>query len=572
VKLVTVEQMKAIEAASDAAGHTYDAMMDRAGVAVAQVVQQYSGAGKGKRILVLVGSGNNGGDGLVAARHLREAGAEVACYLLKPRDDARVTVAREAGAFIGVLPDDRGLRVLRRFSLGADVVVDALFGTGARLPLPPDAHKLLNTVKGDIEARRNKDATLTAPASPAARFDYAQDKPAGPLIVAVDGPSGMDFDSGALDVSALPADVSVTFAYPKIGHTRFPAADACGELIVADIGVDPGLASGVTLELADPHMIRRLLPVRPASAHKGTFGKVMIVAGSIHYSGAPALAAAAAYRCGAGLVTVAAPRSVLPIVASRLAEATFQPLPDSMGIVSADALPILSKALEGYRAILIGPGLTHEKEAAAFLTRLLGGEPPSDTDSVTDTRMTKMESDSAATLLASRPAGSTRVALPPLVFDADGLNVVSEKEEWWKLLPESSVLTPHPGEMARLTRLERDEIEADRIGVASRFSQTWGHVVVLKGAFTVVTAPDGRIVLMPFANPALATAGSGDVLAGAIASLRAQGLDAFDAALCGAYLHGLSGRKARTEIGRAGVVAGDLLERLPAALRQLTGV
>jgi NAD(P)H-hydrate epimerase len=550
VKLVTVEQMRMMEAASDAAGHSYDAMMDRAGAAVAQVVQQ-RGAVKGTRVLVLVGSGNNGGDGLVAARFLREAGADVACYLLKPRDDARVTVAREAGAFIGTLPDDRGLRVLRRFSLGADVVVDALFGTGARLPLPPDAHKLLNTVKGDIEARRNKDAALTTPASPTA--------PASPLIVAVDGPSGMDFDSGALDVDALPADVSVTFAYPKIGHTRFPAADACGELIVADIGVDPALASGVTLELADPHMIRRHLPARPASAHKGTFGKVMIVAGSIHYSGAPALAAAAAYRCGAGLVTVAAPRSVLPIVASRLTEATFQPLPDSMGVVSADAVPILGNALEGYRAVLIGPGLTHEKEAAAFLVRLLGGEPPS-------SRRMGFSMESGST------APSARVSLPPLVLDADGLNIVSETDEWWKLLPKSSVLTPHPGEMARLTRLERDEIEADRMGVASRFSQTWGHVVVLKGAFTVVTAPDGRIVVMPFANPALATAGSGDVLAGAIAGLRAQGLDAFDAALCGAYLHGLSGHKARTEIGRAGVVAGDLLERLPAALRQLAGV
>jgi NAD(P)H-hydrate epimerase len=154
----------------------------------------------------------------------------------------------------------------------------------------------------------------------------------------------------------------VTFAYPKIGHTRFPAADACGELIVADIGVDPALASGVTLELADPHMIRRHLPARPASAHKGTFGKVMIVAGSIHYSGAPALAAAAAYRCGAGLVTVAAPRSVLPIVASRLTEATFQPLPDSMGVVSADAVGLGNASTT---APFDRPGLTHGRSKRA---------------------------------------------------------------------------------------------------------------------------------------------------------------------------------------------------------------
>ena len=552
MKLVTVEQMKAIEAASDAAGHSYDAMMERAGVAVAQVIQQRV-AVKGKRVLVLAGSGNNGGDGLVAAGHLRKAGAEVACYLLKPRNDARVAAAREAGAFVGALPGDSGQRVLRRFSQDADVIVDALFGTGARLPLPPDAHQLLDAIRADIETRRNKVAPLTAPAAPAAL--------SSPLIVAVDGPSGMDFDSGALDDGALPADVSVTLAYPKIGHTRFPAAEVCGELIVADVGVDPALASGVTLELADPHMIRRRLPARPAQAHKGTFGKVMIVAGSIHYSGAPALSASAAYRAGAGLVTVAAPRPVLPIVAARLAEATFQPLPDSLGVVSADAVPILSKALEGYRAILIGPGLTHEKEAIAFLERLLGGELSS---------QRRMGFSTAAALASIAP--STRVSLPPLVLDADGLNILSDREEWWKLLPEASVLTPHPGEMARLTKLERDEIEADRIGVASRFSRSWGHVVVLKGAFTVVAAPDGRTVVMPFANPALATAGSGDVLAGAIAGIRAQGLDAFEAALCGAYLHGLAGHIARTEIGKAGAVAGDLLEYLPAALRQLSGV
>jgi len=545
MKLVTVEQMRSIEAAADASGHSYDAMMDRAGAAVAQVIQQRI-AVKGKRILILVGSGNNGGDGLVAAKRLREAGADVACYLLKPRDDARVAHAKDAGAFIGLLPDDRGLRVLRLRSTGADVIVDALFGTGARLPLPAEAQKLLNAVKSDVAARQGQASELIAPAGPS-RVD-------SPLIVAVDGPSGMDFDTGALDPNALPADVSVTFAYPKIGHTRFPAAEACGELIVADIGTNPSLAAEVSLEMADPRMVRPLLPARPSSAHKGTFGTVMIVAGSIHYAGAPALSALAAYRSGAGLVTVAAPRSVLPIVAAKLTEATFLPLPDAMGIVSDEAIPILAEAMAGYRAMLLGPGLTHEKEVVAFVERLLDAEPAS------KRRL------GFATAAAS-DAATARVALPPLVVDADGLNILADVAEWWKRLPESSVLTPHPGEMARLTKLSVGEIEADRIGIAAKFAQEWGHVVVLKGAFSVIAAPDGRAVVMPFANPALATAGSGDVLAGAITGLRAQGLAALDAALCGAYLHGLAGELARKEIGAAGVIAGDLLTRLPAAIR-----
>lgn len=546
MKLVSVAQMKSIEAASDAAGHSYAAMMDRAGAAVAQAIQQRVSV-KGRRVLILVGPGNNGGDGLVAALHLRMAGAEVACCLLQTRDDARAAAAREAGAFIAALPDDRGQRVLRRFSLGADVVVDALFGTGARLPLPADAQKLLNTVRGEIQARRAGVNAMNAPTEPAPLPSV--------LVVAIDGPSGMDFDSGAIDPAALPADLSVTFAYPKLGHTRFPAAESVGQLIVADIGSDPSLASEVALELADAGLVRPLLPARPAGAHKGTFGKVMIVAGSVHYTGAPALAGLAAYRSGAGLVTLAVPRSILPIVAG-LIEATFLPLPDVLGVITEDAVPILSRSLEGYRALLLGPGLTREKEAAAFVDRLLGGQ-------------------AAARKpmgFGARPGADSETGhldLPPLVVDADGLNILSEMQEGWKRLPESSVLTPHVGEMARLTGMSVDAIEADRVGTASKFAQQWRHVVVLKGAFTVVAGTDDRVVVMPFANPALATAGSGDVLAGTIAGLRAQGLAAFEAALCGAYLHGLAGELARREIGVSGVVAGDLAARLPAALRAI---
>lgn len=550
MKLVTVAQMKSIEAASDAAGHSYDAMMDRAGSAVAQVVQQRMEV-VGKRVLILVGSGNNGGDGLVAAAHLRRAGAEVACYLLKPRDDARVEAARDAGAFIAAMPDDRGLRVLRLRSASADVVIDALFGTGARLPLLSEAQKLMSAVRGDLEARRDEAESLVRPSQPRSRTSV--------LVIAVDGPSGMDFDTGALDANALRSDISVTFANPKIGHTRFPAAGACGELVVADIGTDPALDKDVSLEMADPALIRPLLPARPAGAHKGTFGKVMVVAGSIFYVGAPALAATAAYRSGAGLVTVASPRSALSAVAARLPEATFLPLPNAMGIVSDEAVSILAERLEGYQVLLLGPGLTREKEARAFLERLLA------TDSATKRPI------GFAPSKATTAGPGSRLSMPQLVVDADGLNILSEWDNWWKRLAPTSILTPHAGEMARLMRISIDEVESDRIESARSCARQWGHVVVLKGAFSVVADPDGRTVVLPFANPALATAGSGDVLAGAIAGLRAQGLSAMDAALCGGYLHGLAGEIVREEIGPAGATAGDLAQRIPAALRTLQG-
>ena len=190
-----------------------------------------------------------------------------------------------------------------------------------------------------------------------------------PLVIAVDGPTGLNYDTGAIDPLTLPADVSVTFAYPKIGHTRFPGADVCGELIVADIGIDPQLAADIDRELADPALIRSLLPARPRSAHKGTFGKVLIVSGSTLYTGAPVLAAEAAYRSGAGLVTLATPQSIHAIMASKINEATFLPLPDRDGVISEEAAPIILSKLADYTVTLIGPGLTIE--ARGFMEQLL---------------------------------------------------------------------------------------------------------------------------------------------------------------------------------------------------------
>ncbi|HEY73262.1 MAG: NAD(P)H-hydrate dehydratase [Chloroflexi bacterium] len=556
MKIVSVSQMRLIEAASDAAGHSYAAMMEQAGRAVAEAITARRDV-QDKLALVLVGPGNNGGDGLVAARYLAEAGSRPVCYLLKPRDpaqDENFRLVQERGLII-VLADEDGnegerWRKLHRLAREADVVVDALLGTGARLPLRGPLAETLTVVGRTLAARKRdprRQLTSLAHASAPAGRDY-------PFSVAVDGPSGLDYDDGALDAAALPADLTVTFAYPKPGHFRFPGAGSLGELVVADIGTDPDLATEVSLEVVTPEMVREWLPLRPPDSHKGTFGKTLIVAGSVNYTGAAYLSGAAATRAGTGLATMALPAAIHTAVAARLAEATYLLLPHELGVIASSAARVVAERIEEYDALLLGPGLGCERETIAFVEALLGGG---------GRRRLGFGGGEEDKALPS--------PLPPLVVDADGLNILAQMENWPERLPPESVLTPHPGEMARLMNCTIGDVQADRVAAARSQSAAWGQVVVLKGAHTVVAAPDGRIGIEPFVNSGLATAGTGDVLAGTIVALLAQELGAFEAAAAGAYLHGLAGELARAELGAAGMVAGDVLARLPQAWRHTVG-
>ncbi|MCS6964910.1 MAG: NAD(P)H-hydrate dehydratase [Thermoflexus sp.] len=562
MKVLTVAQMRQAEAAADAAGHTYARMMERAGHAVATEIMRRMSV-RGRRILILVGPGNNGGDGLTAARFLKEAGADVACYLLRPREetDPVFQAAKAAGCFIAQAEDDRTWRVLRLWARSATVIVDALLGTGTVRPLEGDLLRMLQIVRAEVKDRRPWPTSFFAPGFPLIPIAWALRTPPEPWLVAVDGPTGMNYDTGELDPNAFHADLTVTFAYPKVGHFRFPAAHAVGELVVADIGIEPKWAPERAFEVMDAATAQAWCPPRPADAHKNTFGKVAVVAGSTNYPGAPWLAAQAAARVGAGWVTLAVPRAIYPVLAAKTTEITYVLLPDELGVLIPDAVEVLAKAVEGYAALVLGPGLTQEKEAVAFVHTMFGMERAARRGRI------GFHIEDEETV---KPAASNWT-WPPLVVDADGLNALAQAKEWATRLPGPAILTPHPGEMARLTGLDKEAIDRDRLEVAVQFAQNWGHVVVLKGAFTVVAAPDGRARVMPFANPAMATAGTGDVLAGAIAGLRAQGLAPFEAATLGAYLHGLAGERARQEIGATGVTAGDLIPRLPGALRALSG-
>ena len=306
-----------------------------------------------------------------------------------------------------------------------------------------------------------------------------------------------------------------------------------------DIGLPGGLDGDVSLDLMTPDWAQMTLPQRAPDAHKGTFGRTLIVAGSKEYVGAAFLAATAAGRVGAGLVTLAIPQSLQLAVASKAVEPTYLPLPElSYGVPSPEAADLILKSLPEYEALLVGPGIGQAPETHALLETLL----------------------------------CSGADLPPTVVDADGLNFLASLSrdglDWWDRFPSQAVLTPHPGEMARLTSTTTRDVQTDRVQTAVDAATACNKVVVLKGAHTVVASPSGRAMVSPFANPGLATAGTGDVLAGAIAGLLSQGLNLEDAAALAVFIHGLAGEKVANELGDTGMLAGDLLPALPRAIRR----
>ncbi|MBI4296998.1 MAG: NAD(P)H-hydrate dehydratase [Chloroflexi bacterium] len=512
MKIVTAAQMREMERRFQKEGGSLDDLMERAGLAVAQGVRSEMREAVGKRVLVLVGPGNNGGDGLVAARHLRKWGGNVQAFLLasRPNEDPKLAQAQEAG--VEVISEEASLSSLNGSLSEASLALDALLGTGhARL----------------LEGRMREALLLVA---------QARSARSGLKVVALDLPSGLDADTGAVDPSALKADLTITLGCPKMGLFRFPGAGLVGRLEIADIGLPAHLGQDVETELITASLVRELLPPRPLEAHKGTFGRVLVVAGSINYIGAATLACSGAARVGAGLVTLATPQSLIPILASKLTEVTFLPLPETVpGVPASQASSVLSERLGDYQALLLGPGLGQHPATKEFILSALD----------------------------SLPQGM------PLVLDADALNILAGTSQWWRRLKGRAILTPHPGEMARLLGRSVAEVQADRLEAARRGAASWGQTVALKGAYTVIAEPGGKALLSPWANPALASAGTGDVLAGAMVGLLAQGLAPEAAAAASVYLHGRAGEMASREMGDAGVLASDLLPRLPRAIREV---
>ena len=517
MKIVTVEQMRRLEEASASEGISTDTLMENAGLAVAREARKALAGAAASRVLVLVGPGNNGGDGLVAARHLRRWGAEVTAYLVLKRQqrDPKLQLALERGVDVITASDDPNFGALDAQLGRSRLVIDAVLGTGRARPLEGLVKEALLRLKG------------------------ARDRRTDITILALDLPSGLNADTGQADFACPQADITVTFGFPKSGNFLFPGAGKIGRLEVVDIGIPGHLASDIDLELLTAAWVKARLPARPPEAHKGDFGHALIIAGSRSYVGAAYLACQAAARVGPGLVTLASPRNIYPILASKLTEVIHFPLPeDEEGRFDTDGARLVKENIGQYSALSMGCGIGRSDLLIEFLRELL----------------------------VSEPSPSL-----PLIIDADGLNVLSQIDGWWRDLKCRAVLTPHPAEMATLTGLTTSDVQARRTETALEWAARWDTVVVLKGAHTVIATPGGMCRVSPFANPGLASGGTGDVLTGVITGLMAQGVPVEDAAACGVYLHGFAAEMVRKELGDTGTLAGDLLPVLPKAIMALKG-
>lgn len=498
-RALTAAEMRAVDAASAEHGMPSSVLMENAGQALAKAALGL--AGPQGRFLVLCGMGNNGGDGLVAARALHALGRTVHVELMgipealegEPARNAKAL--RACGVAIEPLPDDLPVGP-------GDVVVDALLGTG--LSRAPEG-KYADAI-GRISVWRAS----------------------GAKVVAADLPSGLQSDTGAALAPCVTADATTSFGFLKVGQAIEPGASRCGALELVDIGI-PKAAHAVLQEpavyLLEESDVRGRLPERRADSHKGTFGHVLVVAGSWGKTGAAALAGIAALRGGAGLVTIATrPEALGPVM---------QHAPELMGVELVNGGPLgladlnaLLDAADEKTAVVFGPGIPRGEETGKLIAAFLE----------------ELEI--------------------PCVLDADGLNALAGQLEVLKKAKGDLLLTPHPGEMARLLGLQNSDVQKDRVGVARRLAQETQVVVALKGARTAIAREDGTIFLNPTGNPGMASGGTGDVLAGLCGALFAQGLSSEDAAVTGCFAHGLAGDLAAKRRGLAGLMASDLLDGL----------
>lgn len=515
MKLLTVAAMRELDRrAMDELGIPGPVLMENAGRGAADLIGARYGDAFPGPLLILAGKGNNGGDGFVIARHLRNRGWRVTTLVLAQENtiqgDAAVNLAilKKSGALLRFAADRASLNLELAALPSLRLVVDALFGTGLASDVSGHQAAAIHWLNG-----------------------------CGAPVVAVDIPSGVDAGSGRLLGPAVRADLTVTFAFPKIGHVLHPGAAMVGELAVVDIGIPTAFSAACVddaLVWVDAAAAAELVPPRPLAGHKGTFGHLLVIAGSSGKVGAAALAAAGGLRSGAGLVTVATSAAAHTALAAQLTEAMSEALPEADGALAASALARIEGLLAGKAAIALGPGLGLAEPTTNLVRRLVAS-----------------------------------LSLP-LVLDADGLGaLIGDLSPLSKRRAGNTILTPHPGEMARLCGLSVAEIEADRVGVARDFALRQRVVLVLKGARTVVAAPDGSIFINGSGNPGLAAGGMGDVLTGLIGGLLAQGLTPVEAAVLGVYLHGAAGDRLCAAMGDAGLTAGDLARELPAARRAL---
>jgi hydroxyethylthiazole kinase-like uncharacterized protein yjeF len=512
--VVTAEQMREMDRLMiQKYGVPSLTLMERAGEGITQAILETFGRAVKKGVLVVAGKGNNGGDGLVVARLLQKKRISSEVILLAKRSELSPDAAHNLGAYLkrkGKVTEITGasLDLLSARLGGKGLLVDAILGTGIKSAvggLYAEAITLMNA--------------------------------AGVPTVAVDIPSGLDSDSGRPLGVAVQAEMTVALAYPKLGEVIHPGLSYAGDLVVADIGIDCRAEKEVSpnIELLEVEQVRQLVPTREPDSHKGTYGHVLVMAGSRGKTGAAILAARAAMRSGAGLVTLAAPRSLNAILAGALLEVMTEPLEHS----AAEEIEPLGddewrRLLEKKNSLLFGPGIGVNDSTRSLLRWLL------------------------------------RHLEIPWVIDADGLSALALEIDRLRGAMTPPIVTPHPGEMARLIGKDTLAVNRDRIGTARSLATARRCYVVLKGARTVMATPEGKVFINPTGNPGMASGGMGDALAGILAALLGAGFSAEDAMKLGVYLHGFVGDRVAAEKGEVGLIASDIIDGLPAGMRALS--
>ncbi len=504
--VLTTAEMQRVEISANEIGLEPLRLMENAGSAAARVIrEQYAMAGTS--VAVLCGSGNNGGDGFVIARKLLEQNAKVSIIL--PGDMPHSSHSMKMAERLRELPIpvyhwQRDPNAIIAVLQSAQLVVDAVFGIGFKKILPDGMRGLFRWIN---------DRRLP--------------------VIAIDIPSGMHADEGRCDPDTLRAIHTITFTAMKPALAMAQNAPICGKLHVVDIGIPTNLwqAYAFTPTTIEKRMVQACFVPRPADSHKGSFGNALAFCGSYGMAGAATLAVKGALRCGAGRVTAAIPQSIYPMVTVAQPEAVCLPLPENAkGQATLSARSVLREALPKASSLLIGCGLGQSQDTAALVADLLD------------------------------------LAECPVVLDADGINAMATHIDGWKADKAPIILTPHPGEMARLCHTTVEKVEADRVGIARKLATEKGVWVVLKGHHTVIASPDREVLVNNTGNPGMATAGSGDVLAGMIASFAAQGMSPLQAAMCGVYLHGLAGDAAASRLSQRGMLPSDLVNELPSLL------
>lgn len=513
MKVLTGAQMAELDRqAIEGLGIPSLVLMENAGRAVvAELCARFPHIAQ-KKIVIVIGKGNNGGDGLVVARHLLDLGASVAVHALcapkefSPETRHQAEILQKLGFALQHSHKPKDIPKLAQALADADIIVDGIFGTGFR------------GAARDLAAHAIELINLSSA-----------------FVCAIDIPSGVEADTGHVLGPAVCADCTVTFELPKLGLVLYPGRQCVGELVITPIGYPRVLVDQYAskMTLVDAGWVRERLPRREPYSHKGDYGKVLVIAGSRGYTGAAALCAEAALRAGAGLVYLAVPESLLPAMEAKLTEVIKLGLPDEDGAVASSALPKIFEMLDDKDVLIVGPGLGRHPQTVKTVKQLVAQ------------------------------------ADKPLVIDADGLNALGTEAE--KVLAKRTaptVLTPHPGELSRLIATSIDEIESDRVGIARKTAQQLNSVVVLKGVPTVTATPDGEVFLNSTGNSGLASGGSGDVLTGCLGGLLAQGLDSVTASVCAVYLHGRAADLLKPSVGERGMIASDVLRALPQALRE----